>query len=183
MVPLGRRDRLSTSFVPRERNYFIAEPPSDTTKPLYRDNAAARGLHARARVNLGEPSAKQMQRDQCQGCAGGGSRMLLRQVLQQISRATARDDRRANSSSLFLRCVAVNSKDRARPYVESSDRHRIRRVRKREIRRSYIKRNNDIIPPSLSSTEMNRERIFEDRFIRLLILQQNLVISRVIIFF
>lgn len=45
-----------------------------------------------------EPSAKQMQRDQCQGCASGGSRMLL-QVLQQISRATARDERCANSSS------------------------------------------------------------------------------------
>lgn len=45
-----------------------------------------------------EPSAKQMQRDQCQGCASGGSRMLL-QVLQQISRAMARDERCANSSS------------------------------------------------------------------------------------
>lgn len=50
-----------------------------------------------------EPSAKQMQRDQCQGCASSsGSCMLLRlllQVLQQISRAAARDERRANSSS------------------------------------------------------------------------------------
>jgi len=101
-----KRYLLTLFYLLRRRLVSRSEAESKQRCPLlYRDtsmsaiNVGAAG--SRTRLTR-EPSAKQMQRDQCQGCASSSSsRMLLRllQVLQQISRAAARDERYANSSS------------------------------------------------------------------------------------